>query len=290
MNTRRITGYCLLIILLTAGFSCGTSDQKSLDATKVKVPEQKEDTVVAEKQERKMADAATILARKQVPVLCYHHIRDLKPGQKPTFSSYSVTPVQFASQMKALKDSGYETILPDQLYDYLVYDEPLPPRPVMITFDDTNGEQFTIGAKEMEKYGFKGTYFIMTISIGRPRYMTREEIKELADNGHAVESHTWDHTSVKKYKGEDFDKQLVKPRKTIEDITGKPAIYFAYPFGLWDKAIIPELKKAGFKMAFALSGKRDSTDPLFTVRRLIVSGTWSTPGVMNTMQKTFERD
>ena len=68
-----------------------------------------------------VADAATILAKKQVPVLCYHHIRDAKPGQSETFKSYSVSPSQFASQMKALKDSGYETVLPDQLYDYLVH-------------------------------------------------------------------------------------------------------------------------------------------------------------------------
>jgi peptidoglycan/xylan/chitin deacetylase (PgdA/CDA1 family) len=234
-----------------------------------------------------VADAATILAKKQVPVLCYHHIREARPGQSETFKSYSVSPASFASQMKALKDSGYETILPDQLYNYLVHDGPLPEKPVMLTFDDTDEEQFSIGAKEMEKYGFRGVYFIMTISVNRPRYMSKEQIKQLADSGHAVESHTWDHNMVTKYQGEDWEKQFVKPRKTIEDITGKSATYFAYPFGLWNEAAIPELKKAGFKMAFILSTKRDSTEPLYTVRRMIVPGQWSTPGMMKAMKQTF---
>ncbi|HXS56852.1 MAG TPA: polysaccharide deacetylase family protein [Hanamia sp.] len=235
-----------------------------------------------------VADAATILARKQVPVLCYHHIRDAKPGQSETFKSYSVSPSQFASQMKALKDSGYETVLPDQLYNYLANGAPLPPKPVMLTFDDTDEEQFSIGYQEMKKYGFKGVFFIMTISINRPRYMTKEQLKQLADEGNAVESHTWDHHMVTKYQGDDWEKQFVKPRKTIEDITGKAATYFAYPFGLWNAPAIPELKKAGFKMAFILSTKRDSTDPLFTVRRMIVPGQWSTPGMLKAMNQTFK--
>jgi peptidoglycan/xylan/chitin deacetylase (PgdA/CDA1 family) len=93
---------------------------------------------------------------------------------------------------------------------------------------------------------------------------------------------------VTKYKGLDFDTQFVKPKKKVEEITGRPAEYFAYPFGLWNEAAIPELKKAGYKMAFILSTKRDSTEPLYTIRRMIVPGTWSTPGMLKAMKKTFQ--
>ena len=280
--------FFLLAIASFLLISCSSlSDTNEKSAGKAELP--KADSAKSTSN-RPHADAATILARKQVPVLCYHHIREPKPGQSETYKSYSVSPSQFASQMKALKDSGYETVLPGQLYNYLVFGDALPPKPVMITFDDTDLEQFTIGAKEMEKYGFRGVYFLMTISINRPRYMSKEQIKQLADSGHAVESHTWDHSMVTKYQGEDWEKQFVKPRKTIEDITGKTATYFAYPFGLWNEAAIPELEKAGFKLAFILSTKRDSTSPLYTVRRMIVPGQWSTPGMLKAMRQTFKLD
>lgn len=236
------------------------------------------------------ADAATILAKREVPVLCFHHIREPKPGQSETFKSYSVSPTQFADLMKALKDSGYTTILPDQLYDYLLHDGSLPAKPVMLTFDDTDEEQFSIAYQEMKKYGFKGVFFIMTVSINRPRYMTAAQLQELSTDGNAVESHTWDHQMVTKYQGEDWEKQLVQPRKKIESITGKTAKYFAYPFGLWNRAAFPELSKAGYKMAFSLSTKRDSTQPLYTVRRMIVPGQWSTRGSISAMKKTFHLD
>lgn len=272
---------CILALCFLAACNSNTETKKENISLKEKVGT---DTIAG----ADVATVATILAKKQVPVLCYHHIREAKPGQSETYKNYSVSPASFASQMKALKDSGYETVLPDQLYNYLAHGGKLPAKPVMLTFDDTDEEQFSIGAKEMEKYGFKGVYFIMTISINRPRYMSKEQIKQLADSGHSIESHTWDHNRVTKYTGGDWDKQFVKPRKTIEGITGKPAIYFAYPYGLWNQAAIPELKKAGFKMAFILSTKRDSTEPLYTVRRMIVPGQWSTPGMMKAMKQTFK--
>lgn len=271
------------------GISCSGSDNTVTipnNTKKVQEPVQESTAMNT----RKIADAATILSRTQVPVLCYHHIRDPKPGQSESFRSYSVSPAQFAEQMKALHDSGYQTVLPNQLFNYLAYGDPLPPRPVMITFDDTDEEQFTIGAREMDKYGFKGVYFIMTISIGKPRYMSKEQIKELSQNGHAIESHTWDHKNVNKYDSSDFQKQLLNPRKTIEDITGKGAYYFAYPYGIWNQNAISLLKKADFKLAFNLSTKRDSTNPLFTVRRMIVPGTWSSKAMIPAMKKTFERN
>ncbi|MEO8414564.1 MAG: polysaccharide deacetylase family protein [Ginsengibacter sp.] len=273
---------CTLVPFLFFMASCSSYPGEKKDAKNE--PEKK---AVPSAQIRPVADATTILSKKEVPVLCYHHIREARPGQSETMKSYSVSPGSFAQQMKALKDSGYQTILPNQLYDYLVYGAQLPPKPVMLSFDDTDEEQFTIGETEMKKYGFKGVYFIMTISINRPRYMTRDQLKQLADDGNAVEAHTWDHHMVTKYKGLDFDTQFVKPKKKVEDITGKPAEYFAYPFGIWNLAAVPELKKAGYKMAFILSSKRDSTEPLFTLRRMIVPGQWSTPGVLKAMRQTF---
>jgi peptidoglycan/xylan/chitin deacetylase (PgdA/CDA1 family) len=238
---------------------------------------------------KKMADLPTILSRKEVPVLCYHNIRNFRPGESDRMKSYTVTPQAFAEQMKALSDSGYQTILPGELYDYLVYGASLPTKPIMISFDDTDAEQYSIGATEMNKYGFKGVYFVMTISINRPRYMKETEIRNLSDSGHNISSHTWDHHMVTKYTGADWDSQFVKPKLRLEKITGKPVEYFAYPFGLWNKEAISELKTRGYKLAFILSTKRDSTEPLHTVRRMIVPGTWSTPGMMKAIRTTFNK-
>jgi hypothetical protein len=46
----------------------------------------------------------------------------------------------------------------------------------------------------------------------------------------------------------------------------------------------PEIKKSGYEMAYILCTKRDPIDPLYTIRRIIVSsGTWSTEGMMKSI-------
>jgi peptidoglycan/xylan/chitin deacetylase (PgdA/CDA1 family) len=235
----------------------------------------------------KKANAAEILARPQVPILCYHQIRNWISTDGKMGKDYIVPIAEFKSQMKMLADSGYQTILPDQLYNYLVYGTKLPKKPIMLTFDDTKLDQYTNALPELKKYGFKGVFFIMTVSLGKPNYMSKAQVKELSDAGHIIGSHTYDHQNVKKYQGEDWVTQIEKPTKTLKEITGKDVKYFAYPFGLWNKEAIPELKKRGFTSAFILAEKRDENDPLYTIRRIIASGYWNTRTLHNSIIKSF---
>lgn len=250
-------------------------------------------------------DKEAIMARKQVPIICYHQIRDWRPKDSKGAKDYIVPVADFKAKIKSLADSGYHTILPDQLYAYLTTGAALPSKPIMLTFDDTDLDQFTIAAPELKKYGFKAVYFIMTVSIGRPNYMTKEQIKALSDAGNIIGSHTWDHhrfdrlshTSSLKILGkngkitlkptDDWVTQLDKPTAKLEEITGRKINYFAYPFGIWNAANLPELHKRGFKMAFQLADKRDPNDPLMTVRRILDSGYWSTKTLHNAIKNSF---
>jgi peptidoglycan/xylan/chitin deacetylase (PgdA/CDA1 family) len=239
----------------------------------------------------KVADAKTILERKQVPILCYHQVRNWKATDGKVGKDYIVEIQNFKDQMKMLADSGYHTILPDQLYAYLNTGAKLPSKPIMLTFDDTDLDQFTVVNPTLKKLGYKAVYFIMTVSIGKKGkfvdYMSKEQIKQLADEGNVIGSHTYDHKNFKKYAGKDWEEQLDKPTKKLEEITGKKMTEFAYPFGLWNAEGIPELKKRGFRMAYQLSTKRDEKDPLFTIRRIIASGYWSPKTLSNSIKNSF---
>ncbi len=231
--------------------------------------------------------ADKILAQKQVPILCYHRIRAWRPTDTKSMKDYIVPSETFRQQIKMLADSGYKSILPDQLYAYLTKGTPIPAKSVMLTFDDSEEEHFTIAAAEMKKYGFKGVFFLMTVTMGRPGYMSKEQIKALADDGNIIACHTWDHHNVKKYEGKDWETQIEKPIKEIESITGRPVKYFAYPFGLWNQQAIPELKKRGVSAAFQLTEKRSTTEPLYTIRRMIIPGEWNANQMMKRMKHNF---
>ena len=232
-------------------------------------------------------NAAGILARPQVPILCYHQIRDWTARDSKNAKDY-ITPIAtFRGHIKMLADSGYHTVSPDQLYAYLTTGARLPSKPVLLTFDDTDLDQFTVARPELAKYGFKAMYFVMTVSLGRPHYMTKAMVKQLSDEGNVIGSHTWDHHNVKKYQGKDWETQIDKPTKVLEEITGKKITYFAYPFGLWNPPAFPELKKRGFVAAFSLAEKRDQNDPLFTIRRIIASGYWTPKTLRNNIVQSL---
>ena len=236
------------------------------------------------------ANSAAILARKQVPVLCYHQIRNWRASDKQVDKDYIIPPATFKAHMKMLADSGYHPILPDELYNYLTTGAQLPAKPIMMTFDDTDCDQFELDRPELMKHGFKGVYFITTTDIGKNRhYMDKNNIKQLSDEGNTIACHTQDHTNFKKYKGNDWYTQIDKPTKKLETITGKQIKYFAFPFGEWNAAGLPELHKRGFKAAFQLTSPRDSNDPIMTIRRLLGCGYWSAQTLDYNIKHDFGR-
>ena len=283
LTVKKISVFILFILALTLETGCGEA---------VTQPAKIETAVAAiakipEPALPEIANAATILNRPEIPVLCYHQVRDYKPSDSKTAKDYIVPVDTFRDQMKLLADSGYQAILPGQLYEYLITGKALPDKPVLITFDDTRLDQFTAALPELDKHGFKAAFFIMTVSLGKPGYMSKEQVKQLADEGHTIGSHTYDHKNVKTYTVDDWVDQVQKPSKQLQTITGKPVEYFAYPFGLWDKEAIAKLKDHDFKAVFQLSAKRDENDPLFSVRRIIVPGSWSGATMIKVMKKSF---
>lgn len=230
----------------------------------------------------KANSALEIYHKKQVPVLCYHRIEN---GRK---DDYTVTPATFEAHMKALADSGYHSVNPDQLYNYLVYNEKLPVKPVMITFDDSRVEHAAIAAPVMKKYGFKGVFFIMTITYNKKNYMSTNQIAELAKAGHTIGLHSWDHTKATKYDNDSILRvNIIEPRKKLEEIIGQPVNYFAYPYGLTNDMANKRMKNF-FKMSFILSTRQDSVLPLQTIRRMIAPE-WKPQSLLHAMNKTFSR-
>ncbi len=249
-------------------------------------------TEVLDTTNRKPADTKAILAKREVPVLCYHQIRNSLASDSKRAHDDIISPDKFREHIKMLADSGYHTILPDQLYNYLVFDGKLPEKPIIISFDDTDEDQFTVGATTLKKYGFKGVYFIMTVSIGRKgriNYMTKEQIKQLADEGNTIASHTYDHKNFAQFTEDDWKTQIDEPTKKLEQITGKKIEYFAYPYGVYKASTLHKLKEHGFKAAFILSTARDETYPLLTIRRIIDPGRYTAKNLYYSINKSFNK-
>ena len=55
----------------------------------------------------------------------------------------------------------------------------IPPQKILFSFDDGGGSGFTTIAPLLEKYDYKGIFFIATKYIGEQGFLTRSQIKEV---------------------------------------------------------------------------------------------------------------
>ncbi len=212
-----------------------------------------------------------------VPVLCYHHIRDWEAADTEDDRAYIVPPAKLEEELKWLKDNGYTSVSAQQVYDYEINGLPLPPKPIMLSFDDNDDNQWTSARPLLDKYGFRGVFFIMTVTIDKENYMTSDQIKQLDKEGHDIEPHTWDHHMVTGYTTEaDWQQQIVEPKKTLEDLLGHPTPFFAYPFGVYDANAAQKLETYGYRGAFRLAEVMDDTvKPKYALKRYIANGYWT---------------
>ena len=121
-----ITFFSICILaLLVLGISCGSQlSFNSIQSGITHAPAKKPDLEIAEAHPGPVASekatASAILARTQVPILCYHQIRDWSLSDSKRAKDYIVPINNFREQMKLLADNGYDAISPYQLYNYLL--------------------------------------------------------------------------------------------------------------------------------------------------------------------------
>ncbi|MGW5282176.1 polysaccharide deacetylase family protein [Streptomyces collinus] len=127
------------------------------------------------------------LPGRAAPVILTYH--DLKPHSG---SHYVVDPAVFDRQLTALRTAGYRTLSTDEFVSYLL-GGPVPPRSVMLTFDDGTHGLWTYGDRILARHDMSAVSFLITGRVGlhRPYYLSWQEIARMARSGRwDFEDHT----------------------------------------------------------------------------------------------------
>lgn len=112
-----------------------------------------------------------------VPVLLYHRIT-------ATDSSYAVSPVVFEAQMQRLHDLGFEAITLDRYVRFMRGEKvDLPPRPILITFDDANFSALQHADPVLAHYGWTAALYVPTGFVGLPGRLTWDQLRQMQTSG-----------------------------------------------------------------------------------------------------------
>ncbi len=164
---------------------------------------------------------------------------------------------------------------------------PLPAKPVVLSFDDSQGTQVSEGLPQLRRRDMTATFFCMTVVLDKPGWMSRDDLRRLADAGMTVTAHSYDHRPADRYSDRDFRLQFDGPREVLEGVVRRPVEHFAYPYGAWAPLDFPHLRAAGYRTAFQLSGERlDRLHAAYTLRRILVDSTWTGPELLRQLTRT----
>ena len=203
-----------------------------------------------------------------VPILLYHRI-----GISPVDSQYYVPPDKFEEHMELLHDWEYTVIPVELLVKAIKEGTELPPRPIIITFDDGDISVYTTAFPIMQKYGLTGVTYIVDNYMGTDGYMSADQIKGLMAAGWEVGSHSRSHRDLTKLQPDVQYMEIVDARKVLQKATGSSVLTFAYPFGFVNESAGKYVHNAGYIAAMGLGYTSDQgKGNLFWLQRRDVQG------------------
>ena len=204
-----------------------------------------------------------------VPTITYHQVlsegmpvRTRKPGE--ALHSGQVFLRDFIRQMDFLAEEGFTTITRDQLYPWMTGQGNLPPKPILIDFDDHSMISYKNALPVMRERSQIATMFVISgVADGDPwldgnpladtetwstARMRWRELKELVEVGWAIGAHTRTHCQLTTIpEGPKGDEQiryeLVRGKEDISASLKVSAEDFTYPNGLWNDRIEQMVKE-----------------------------------------------
>ena len=170
--------------------------------------------------------------------LMYHDVYIDNPDESGIATSdcatYKISNITFEEHLKAIRN--------------LINEGAIQNNQVRITFDDCGDSFFKIIMPLLDKYGFKGYFFIATGFIGQKGFLTESMIKELYANGHIVGAHSHSHqqrmhTLSNKILMEDWGRCM----KYLSAIIGQPITEVSLPNGYQSEGIMSAVLNNGAK-------------------------------------------
>ena len=172
------------------------------------------------------------------PVLAYHRVHPETTRKTPT-----VSPSAFEKQMEILA-RRWDPVPLSAVFESLA-GKPLPRRAVAVTFDDGTDDNFTYAFPALARCRIPATVFLIAGQIGRPGFLSEEQIRQMAGARISFGSHGLDHEYLPSLAKPDLERTLSDSKRIIESL-GVPAEFVSYPGGGFNAEVIEAARRAGY--------------------------------------------
>jgi peptidoglycan/xylan/chitin deacetylase (PgdA/CDA1 family) len=220
----------------------------------------------------------TVEREVRLPVLLYHHIGDPRLGTHP---SLTVPRPKFEAQLRWLVRRRFIGVSSLRWFQWLSEGRPLPPRPILLTFDDGYADLAETALPVLETLGWSATVFIAASTVddrnawdepgaSAHRILSADEIRAWAARGIEFGAHGATHCDLTRVDDERLRQEVVGGRDALAELLGRPVTAFAYPYGAHNAAV-REVVANSFEVAFGVEeGINDAETDRTRLRRTMV--------------------
>lgn len=215
-----------------------------------------------------------------IPVLYYHSVNDVVDNE------VTISPSLLKKELEYIKAQGYTTLSIKEVENYILNNQPIPEKSILITFDDGYMDNYYNAYPILKELNMKATIFCITSELDGSYYLSEDAIKEMSKNNIDIESHTVNHLHLNTLTYDEQLRELTESKAKLENITGNKITSIAFPFGDYNEDSIKAAKNSGYSIAFTTNkgfANRDN-NPL-ELDRIYVSSYYD----MNTFISNLEK-
>lgn len=117
---------------------------------------------------------------------------------------------------------------------------------VVLTFDDGHASDHDIALPMLAKAGATATFFIVPDFIGRPGFMTWDQVRSLHAAGMEIGSHSMTHPDFRTVDADTALAEFKNSKAAIEAEIGAPVTSFAFPYGFAPRRYYALARAAGY--------------------------------------------
>ena len=204
-----------------------------------------------------------------VPILEYHVLG--RPRTEVAYPELYVPRTSFSKQMNWLEKQGYEAVTLEQVEEAWYHGGTLPPKPVVISFDDGYRPQYTFALPTLREHGWPGVLNLK--AEGSDLYPSN--VEAMIDAGWELAAHTIHHSDLTTLEGGALQEEVAGSREILEREYGVPVRDFCYPAGRFDEAVIAAVEAAGYVGATTEVPGLATKDHPYELARIEVLGSWT---------------
>lgn len=196
----------------------------------------------------------------KVQILMYHRVGNF-PGRVKAHGALYCDLPKFRAQMRWLRILGYSVVGMDEAVAGLQGQGSLPPKPLVLTFDDAYVDFLENAAPVLMQHGYPATVYAVSDLLGRHSewdaglgpepapLMNVAQLREVQSMGFTIGSHSKSHVRLAQQIEERVASEMLDSKHRLQELLGVAVRHFCYPYGSHDLRCMDWAAKAGYTTA-----------------------------------------